>query len=66
MVAVHDAGIARIRSVYAFVQSREYLCGLGGGHIEDAAPDLDGGEAAGSEARDDAELILQTGNSLLG
>ena len=49
--------MARIPSVDAFVESREDLGGLGGGQIEEAAPDLGGGKAAGREARDDAEVI---------
>ena len=57
MVVVRGAGIARIRSVDAFVESREDLGGLEGGHIEEAALDLGGGEAAGREARDDAEVV---------
>lgn len=57
VVVVRGAGIARIRSVDAFVKGCEDLGGLGGGYIEEAAPDLGGGEAAGREARDDAEVV---------
>ena len=57
MVVVRGAGIARIRSVDAFVESRKDLGCLGGGHIEEAAPDFGGGEAMGLEARDDAEVV---------
>ena len=57
MVVVRGAGIARIRSVDVFVESREDLGGLGGGHIEEAAPDFGGREATGREARDDAEVV---------
>jgi hypothetical protein len=57
VVVVRGAGIVRIRSVDIFVESREDLGGLGGGYIEEAAPDFGGGEAAGREARDDAEVV---------
>ena len=56
MVVVRGAEIA-LRPVDAFVESRKDLDGLGGGHIEEAAPDYGGGEAAGCEARDDAEVV---------
>lgn len=57
MVVVRGAGTARILSVEAFVETREDLGGLRGGHVEEAAPDFGGGEAAGREARDDAEVV---------
>ena len=57
VVVVRRVGIARIRSVDAFVESREDLGGLEGGHIEEAAPDFGGGEAAGREACDDSEVV---------
>ena len=47
----------KIRFVDEFVEGREDFGGLGGGHVEEAAPDLGGGEAAGREARDDAEVV---------
>jgi hypothetical protein len=56
-VVVRGAGIARIRSVDTFVESREDLGGLGGGHVEEAAPDLGGWEAAGCKARGDVEVV---------
>lgn len=49
--------IARIRSVDAFVESREDLSGSGGGHIEEATPNSSGGEAAGCKAREDAKVV---------
>ena len=57
MIVVRGARIARICSVDAFVESREDLGGLEGGHIEEAAPDFGRGEAAGREVRDDAEVV---------
>ena len=60
MVVVRGAGIARICSVDAFVESREDFRGLGVGHIKEAAPNFGGGEAAGREARDDAEVVRAT------
>ena len=57
MVVVRGARIARICYVDAFVEIHKNLGGLGGGHIEEAAPDFSGGEAAGHEARDDAEVV---------
>ena len=39
------------------MESRKDLGGLGGGHIDEAAPDFGGGEAAGREVRDDAEVV---------
>ncbi len=57
VVVVRGAGIARIRSVDEFVERREDFRGLGGGHIQEAAPDFGGGEAAGCEACDDAEVV---------
>ena len=39
------------------MESCEDLGGLGGGYIEEAAPDFGGREAAGREARDDAEVV---------
>ena len=57
MIIVRDAGIARTRSVDAFVESRKDLGGLEAGHIEEAAPDFGGREAAGREAGDDTEIV---------
>lgn len=57
VTVIRGAVIARIRSIEVFVESREDLGGLGGGHIEEAAPDFGGGEAAGREARDNAEIV---------
>ena len=57
MVIVRGVGILGINSVDAFVESGENVGGLEGGHVEEAAPDLGGGEAAGGEARDDAEVV---------
>ena len=39
------------------MKSHEDLCGLGSGHIEEAAPDFGDGEAPGCEARNDAEVV---------
>ena len=57
VVIVRGIGILRVHSIDAFVESCESLGGLKGGHIEEAAPDHGGGEAAGGEARDDAEDV---------
>ncbi len=57
MVVVRCAGIARIGSIDEFVESCEDLCGLEGGHVEEAAPDLGGGKAAKLEARDNPEVV---------
>ena len=46
-----------IRFIDAFVKSRKDLGGLKGGHVEEAAPDFGAREAAGREARDDAEVV---------
>ena len=54
---MRDARITRTRSVNAFVESREDLGGLEGGHIEEAAPNFGRGEAAGREACDDTEVV---------
>lgn len=60
VVVVRATGIARIRSVDTFVESREDLGGLRGRHVEEAAPDFCGGEAAGREASDDAKIVRAT------
>jgi len=60
VVVVRVAEFTRIRSVDGVVESREDLGGLEGGHIEEAAPDFGRREAAGREARDDAEVIGAT------
>ena len=60
MVIVRGIRILGIHSVDAFMESCDNLGGLEGGHIEKAAPDHGGGEAAGSEARDDAKIIGAT------
>ena len=57
MVIVRATGILRIHSIDGFMESCEDLDGLKGGHIEEAAPYHSGGEAAGREARDDAEVV---------
>ena len=46
-----------MRSIDEFVESRKNLVGLGGGHIDEPAPDVGGGDAAGREACDDAEVL---------
>lgn len=55
--AVFLIGTVRIRSVDALVKSSENFSGLESWHIEKAAPDFDGGETSGFEARDDAEIV---------
>lgn len=57
MVVGHSTGIARISFLNGFVESCEDLGGLEGGHVEEAAPDLGGGKAAGREPCDDAEVV---------
>ena len=57
MVIVRGAGILRIRSVDAFMESPDNSSGLEAGRVEEAAPDHGGREAAGREARDDAEIV---------
>lgn len=52
-----SAGFPRIRSVDELVESREDLGGLGGRHIEEAAPDFGRREAAGRKACNDAEIV---------
>ena len=54
---IRGARIARFGSIDAFVESGEDLGGLIRGHIDEAAPYSSGGEAAGRETRDDAEII---------
>ena len=39
------------------MEGREDLAGLESRHVEKAAPDFGGGEAAGREARNDAEVV---------
>ena len=57
MAVVRGTGVARIGSVDEFVESREDLGGLRSAHIEEAAPNIGGREAAGRETRDDAKVI---------
>lgn len=57
VVVVSSAGIVRYHSINTFVESCEDLGGLKGGHIEEAAPDFGGGEAADRETSDDAEVV---------
>ena len=57
VVVVRVARIARIGSVDTFVESREDLSGLEGGHIKEATPYFSGGEAAGCKTRDDAKIV---------
>ena len=54
---IRGAGITRLGSIDAFVESAEDLGGLKCGHIDEAAPYSSGGEAPGLETRDDAEII---------
>ena len=57
VVVERGTGVLRIYSVDTFVESCKNFGGLEGGHVEKAAPDRGGGEAAGSEAGDDAEIV---------
>lgn len=57
VVVVNGTGIDRICPVDTFMESRENLGGLGGGQVEEAAPDVGGGKAAGGETRDDTEIV---------
>lgn len=57
MFVVRFTRIFRVRFVDAFVKSREDFSGLRGGHIEKAAPDFGGGEAARPETRNDSEVV---------
>ena len=54
---IRGAGIVGIRSIDAFVESSEDVGGLGGWHVEKAAPDFGRGETTGCEARDDTEIV---------
>ena len=57
MIVVSSASITRIHFVDAFMESREDLGSLGGGHVKEATPNLGRRKAAGCEACHDAEVV---------
>ena len=57
VVVVRGAKITRTCSIDAFVESCKDLGGLESRHIEEAAPDFGGGEAAGCQVRNNAKVV---------
>lgn len=57
MVVISGVGVAWVSSVHEVVESRENLCGLECGYIDETAPDCTTGETACYEAGDDAKVV---------